>query len=233
MSNQDIEHHKRMSMAFRAIPIVFAFVLAANVGLLYFLGGRGGSADGDRVEIVLATSCAQSAAPLVMARVDAIGLGDPELDTAASPLRLRATLPDMPDARTHIPALLARRGALRVLHGEAQVASSEDMLDSVLTLDEGGMPFNQLSFRAEAVTAIQAVLDQDPDGELVFLLDDEELARRPNAIHMKDGALKVAAGTGVTRERMLRATDRQILLTNGPLPCDVEVASVTPIPAAE
>lgn len=216
----------RIALIYRAVPVVFGLILVANVVALYVLGRMGGTARGDRVEIVFTTACPTDAAAVIAARVDAMGLGEPQQQVQGDTVRLVATLPGLDDDRTAVPALLAREGRLQVRHGDQVLATEADLSGVTVALDESGMPYDELSFQGEVATRLAQAVDADPKGELVFLLDGEELARRPNSVKILDEKVKVTAGEGITRDRMRRAADRAIVLDSGPQPCPVSVASV-------
>jgi len=223
----------RVALAWRVVPIAFGLFLAINVGALFLLGHLGGRPAGTRLSIRFTTSCGTQALPVLQARAERIGLGTPEWTTDPQGIGLVATMPGLDDDATAIPALLARRGLLEVRHGDTVLATQADLTKPTLELDPAGMPYDQLTFQPEVGEALTQAVAGDPKGELVFVLDGEELARRPNSIQVEGYQLKVIAGEGKTRLRMRRATDRVILLGTGPLPCEVQVGNVAPAPAAD
>ena len=216
----------RLAMAFRSVPILFGLFLLANVGAIVLLGRCGGRARGERLAIEFQAPCGSQAADVLRARVEAMGLGRPEWTVEADRVRLVATLPGLDDDRTAVPALLARPGRLEVRGPAGVLATEADLVEVRVELDEGGMPVDQLVFASEAAARLAAAIDADHAAFLVFVLDGEELARRPNTIRMEDNALRVISGDGPTRDRMRRAVDRALLLKSGPLACPVTVASV-------
>ncbi len=218
----------RLALAFRALPVVFALFLAVNVLALFLLGRMGGTASGQRLQVEFQASCAEQAAPLIQARADAMGLGDPEWTVSGDRIRMVATMPGLPDEDTAVPALLAQPGHLEVRSGDHVLATDDDVSDAGVQLDEAGMPYTDLTFLPDALGRLKEAVDGNPDGTLDFYLDGQLLAQRPNTIHVTDESLKVIAGVGTTRERMRRAADRAFVLDHGPHPCPVTVASVSP-----
>lgn len=223
----------RVAVAWRVVPIAFALLLGGNVVALAILGRLGGQAEGERVLITWQAPCAAQALPVMQERGTSLGLGAPEWSTQGQRLSLVATLPGLEDDRSAVPALLARPGRLEIKLGDQVLATQADLASARLELDDAGMPVTQLTLQPEVGQRVAAAVEAAQDGELLFLLDGEELARRPNTIRVVDHQLKVIAGEGTTRVRMRRATDRAILLDHGALACAPALLSVDPAPAAE
>jgi preprotein translocase subunit SecD len=114
--------------------------------------------------------------------------------------------------------------------GQETLATEADLEAAALHLDESGMPYNRLDFKAEAAERIRSRTAAAPDQSVAFMLDGEEIGSRPNTVEMTDRSLRLLSGEGLTADRMRRATDQNILLTTGPHPCQVAVASVAAAP---
>ncbi len=218
----------RVALAWRVLPVLFALLLLGNVGALVLLGSLGGRARGERVELLLSGPCLGPARAHLQARVESLGLGSPEWVDEPRGLVLRATLPGLPDDRSAIPALLSAPGELAVLSEGQVVATRADLASAHLELDESGMPVNTLVFHPEPGERLARLVEERPQGELVFLLDGEEIARRPNSVKVTEHKLRIYPGEGETRDRMKRATDRSIVLGNGPLPCRLRAEVQSP-----
>ena len=223
----------RVAVAWRVAPIAFALFIGLNVVALVVLGKLGGQAEGPRLRLSWRSACAAQALPVMQERGVSLGLGNPRWQAQGEQITLEATMPGLPDDRTAVHALLARRGLLEVRLGARVLATHEDLASARLEHDDAGMPFDQLTFEPEVGQRLAEAVEAAPDGELVFLLDGEELARRPNSIKVLAHQLKVTAGEGTTRERMRRATDRAILLVHCALPCEVRPDAVVEAPEAE
>lgn len=217
----------RIALLYRAVPVVFGLFLVANVVALFLLGSLGGRASGDRLEIRFTSTCADDSATVIQHRVDAMGLGEPELAVQGDTVHLVATMPGHDDDRSAVPAVLARPGHLEIKHGDTVLATEADLAEVSVALDEGGMPFDELHLQGEAAARLAQAVEADPQGSLLFVLDGEVLAERPNSIKILEDKVKVTAGEGDTRFRMRRAADRAIILDSGPHPCPVTVASVS------
>jgi len=215
---------------FMAAPLVLATVLMIATATLAVLAWLGGTADGDRVRLRLEGSCAAEALPIVQARAEAVGLGAPELAVADGALELTATLPGLDDDATAIPRLLSRRGWLEVRQGTTVVLDRSAVTEASIRLDETGAAYTWIEVPPEPLAALQAVLDDDPNGELTFYLDDEVTAVRPNSRGTKDGGLRIVTpGEILPAARMKVAADTSIVLAHGPLPCDLSPGAPTPV----
>lgn len=223
----------RVAVAWRVVPIAFALLLGVNVVALAVLGRMGGQAEGDRVQITWQAPCAAQALPVMQERGTSLGLGDPRWSVQGERITLVATLPGLEDDRQSVPALLGRPGLLQVKLGDQVLATHLDLDRARLELDDSGMPMTQLTLQPEVGERVAQAVELAPEGELLFLLDGEELARRPNSIKVLDHQLKVIPGEGTTRVRMKRATDRAILLDHGALDCTPQLLGVDPAAPSE
>lgn len=219
----------RIALAWRVVPIGFALFLAANVGALAMLGYLGGHAGGSRLALTWHTACAAQSLPIMQQRAESMGLGDPRWTATGDQISLVATMPGLPDDRTAVPALLGRSGQLRLRMGEQVLGTQVDLAAASLEMDEAGMPFTQIVLSPEVGQTVAEAVAANHQGELIFDLDGEELARRPNTIAVENDKLKIIAGVGKTRDRFRRATDRAIILGHGALPCQLRLASVAEV----
>ncbi|MDP6933522.1 MAG: hypothetical protein QGG40_11430, partial [Myxococcota bacterium] len=137
-----------------------------------------------------------------------------------------ATMPGLPDDAVTMPALLSQPGTLRILGDDQSLATDEDLKQAVVRLDEGGMPYTLLEFDAPIHQAIAEAVDASR--ALSIEMDGSVVARAGEVPPMTDGELRLPPGTGETRVLLRRATDRAIVLDNGPLPCPVRLGSVDP-----
>lgn len=218
---------------FMAAPLIVATLMMLATVTLAALAWFGGTADGERVTIRLAGTCAAESLPHVKERATSLGLGDPEFRQEPDAIVVTATLPGLEDDATAIPALLARRGWLEVRQGDTVVLDSDSVIEANIRLDEGGAAYTWLDIRKEAVGPFQAVLDADIHGELTFHVDDELAAVRPNTRGVKDDGLRVVSpGDMKPGVRMKKAADISIVLTHGPLQCALDAGVPVPVAAA-
>lgn len=220
----------RVALAWRVVPVVFALFLVANIIALVVLGSLGSKARGERVTLRWQASCADQALPIMQSRGESLGLGEPEWALSGDTITLTATLPGLPDDAVAVPALLSARGELELRTEGRLLATRQDLQSARLELDESGMPQTTLTFVPEVGERLAAEVDAAPQGEIVFLLDGVEIARRPNSVKVREHQLRILSNEGETRERFRRATDWAIVLDHGRLPCGVSVAA-PPAPA--
>lgn len=213
---------------FMAMPVIFGFILVVSMGVLGALGMMGGTAEGERLQIQLQTACGDQAHGVVQARIERIGLGEPQLSADPDGLRLVATMPGLPDDRSLVPALLAQPGHLQVIDGASNIvlATHTEVIDAGLQLDESGLPLTLVEFGPDAMKRLAEATEGAPDSHLRIEFDGENLGERPNTPPLVDGELRLPSGEGLTKLRMRRAADRAILLQSGPLPCPVQVGAV-------
>jgi hypothetical protein len=216
-----------------AAPLIVATLLMIATVTLAALAWFGGTADGDRVSIRLEGACAAEALPMVQARAESVGLGDPEIALDAGAVVVTATLPGLDDDATAIPRLLSRRGWLEIRQGDTVVLDGSKVKEASIRLDEGGAAYTWIDIDKESVAPFQAALDADPEGELTFHVDDELAAVRPNTRGIKDDGLRIVApGEMLPAARMKIAADTSIVLTHGPLPCALSTSAPSPVAGA-
>ena len=215
-----------LASLFMSLPVIFGGMLIVAIAILLLLSQIGGTASGERLQIRLVSSCAETAAPLISARMESIGLGEPELAIEGEEITIVATMPGNDDDRTDIPQLLSQTGAFTATHQDVEVLSSADLEDAGLDFDDSGMPMTALTLEADVTQTLTERLKADSTGEMLLMLDGKLLARRPNAKYIEDQTVQIISGEGLTEVRMKRAIDRAILIKHGPLPCPVSVVGV-------
>jgi hypothetical protein len=208
---------------FTAAPLLFALLLLLATGALAALVVRGGQAAGPRARMGFTGACAAEAAPFIAARAAAIGLGAPEQALAGDRVELTATLPGLPDDLTHIPALLARPGRLRIGPAEAPLATEADLASAEVRLDEGGLPYAWVSFKADAALRLDEAFAAAHSGSTPITIDGVVVADRPNNALEQAGLRIITQAAMPSRDRMRVAADQAIILSHGPLPCALQV----------
>jgi len=198
-----------------AVPIVFIGAMMFAVAMLFVLTRTGGDATGERVLIEFDSACADAAQPLIAARAEQIGLGDPGWPSSAV---LTASLPELTDARSTIPALLARQGLFSLTNEEGtEVLDNTAIEEIAIDLDNAGMPNTLIKLRPHALASIG-----DSTAEyLTPSIDGEARAANRRTAIQNEGFVTLDSGTGRTADRMRKAADWAIILEHGPLPCPV------------
>ena len=225
MTQPPLQPRSKAASMFMAAPIVFASILMLAIAILAVLALRGGTASGERVQMIFTAECMSTAAPLIMARVEELGLGQPESTQQGNRFELTATLPGLENDRQHIPRLLSQQGRLQVLDGENQLASEADIKTVSLDLDESGMPIVKIVFDPTVHQRLAKHIDENPRDELIIQIDATDQIERPNSAKLGD-ELRLLAQTGDTRAQMKQSADRTIVLNHGPMDCEVVVESV-------
>jgi len=218
---------------YMAAPLITASILMLATLILAILAWRGGTADGERLQIELAGTCGEAALPILVARMEEMGLGQPHASISPHGVSLVATMPgSADDEASHIPSLLARQGHLRAGAEAAPIFTHEGIELAQIRLDESGLPYIWLELSPPAITALEAKAAADPDGTMPLVLDGVEAPARPFNKPVNDGGIRLLPGEGVTRSRMRIAADQAIVLTHGPLPCALSVSSVEAVAAS-
>ena len=214
-------------MVFRAAPVILAVLFAGSIATLAFLSWRGGTASGDRVAMTFVGACpVDTWQPFVAARARDIGLGDPDVRSDGAVVTVTATLPGLHDDRTAIPALLAREGKLEMRLAERVLATRADLVSAAPSVDEAGQPYALLTFTTEAAARIAEAGDGH---DMTTLVDGEPRAAWMSTDTLKTQSVRLLEGGADNHERMRRAADDAIVLSRGPLPCDVRADSIADV----
>ena len=201
-----------------AVPVVFLGFLGLSFAVLWVVTNYGDpKTSGESISIAFSSACTDESIPILGKRADEVGM----------PVRwqgstLYTTLPDIPDARTHIPALLSTPGMLIIQADDFEV-SNDQIEDVAIDLDNAGMPETLLQLDAPTRAAVKDLAD---DTSLVPILDGLSLQPVLASAVKEEGIFSLHSGDGKTADRMQRAADRAILLAHGPLPCAVTVDTI-------
>ncbi len=206
---------------FMAVPIVFLGLLGLSFLVLWVITRFGEpSADGEAVEIVFAGACLDEAAPTLLERAQQVGM-----DARMTNGSMLTKLPDIENAKSIVPTMLATTGALLVT-ADGFEARNNAIQDVAINLDKAGMPETLIKFNADARAAIKEL---DDNTELQPNIDGQSFPSVRVENVKEEGVLSLHAGEGKTSVRMQRAADRAIVLAHGPLPCPIQVESVRPV----
>ncbi len=221
------EMRPRKGAILLVIPIVSVVLVAVLYVGMFTLGIRGRAADGERVTMEW-EGCPE-AAPILRARVERMGLGDPQLEVDGRRIRLTATLPAEPDVAAQIPHTLARRGILRAYEASTPATTlftNADIVDVGIRQDLTLMPWTVLTLTEEARLRLQEVVLANREGRVHYTLDGEPIGSVSN---LKGAPVEVELTPEGTddRDRMHKAAARTVILASGPLPCALVPASGT------
>ena len=227
MSDEVVAPRPRAGCLFLALPILMTVVIASLYFILFFMGSITGAASGERVTWTVQT-CPQGKDMLVE-RVNAIGLGQPNWTPNGSAWALEATLPgrdDMADKR--IPDVLAQTGQLGIYQGTVanpgqQLIGLDEVKSILFTLREMANPVIEVRLTPSGRKKIRTYMDQHPDDSLSIWLDDIKIMERSNT-PVIDGALIELRHHGDNKRESLAITaEWSVVLGNGPLPCDTRL----------
>lgn len=204
--------------------VAFLMALVGVYALVVVLGARGRPATGDVVR--MAFSGCDAAEPLVRARVEEMGLGDPHWEDTAEGFAVTARLPDDP-ASDRIPPTLARTGAFEIRAGEnadgERVAGAEVVESAVLRLDLSAAPTTAVQLTPKATRALVKHMRANPTGSVSFWVDGEPAGSQKNDPPERRGHLVLRVDTDDPVERIRVSAARAVVLNNGPLPCPLTV----------
>lgn len=225
-----LQARPKIATLFMTLPILFGGALMTAVAGLAVVAWIGGEATGERVEIVLEGACAAEAAPMVERRVEEIGLGEAVLDVRDGGIAITATLPgqDSEVERESIPKMLAAAGDLTVTRGEEILIRRAEVERAELQFGDVGEAIAVAIIDEAAQERMNVAIDADPEGSLQIRMDGEIMVDRPSIGRVVDQELRIIDVAEVPPDvRMRAAVDRVTILTHGPLPCSLSVASVT------
>jgi hypothetical protein len=220
----------RSGCLFFMLPVGLAITVIVAYAVLFGAGMLGTGAAGERV--VIAFSTCPEARPLIQARVEQMGLGQPEWAATPAGFDLTATLPAT-KAAPHIPTTLARGGVFALVTGEARdgevIIDNSGLVGAQLSLKELGNPLVIVELTNEAHKRLEAHMEAHVEDSISVWVDDELVLARPNDPPFRRTEVDVRAEGDDGEDNLRRAADWGILLTHGPLPCDARVDSVTPV----
>jgi len=203
------------------IPIVGIAATFAAYGVLFYSGYTGGSADGERVSLTY-EGCAE-AVPVLLDRATRMGLGDPEAVTAPGRITLSLTLPSDPEIAARIPGSLGRTAKLTALGGETALLGPADLAGASPRLNLLMSPFTVLELTDAAAERVREHKAAHPDGEIVYLVDDEPIGRETNKKALAGNEIEIPADAENEQERVRQAAEQAVLLGSGPLPCSLQL----------
>lgn len=216
-TSQRIDTRPKALNRLMVVPILMALGLAAATGVLVLKMTEERVATGERLTFELQGDCIEFAQSTVLARAEAVGVGEPVFDGSSFSM----TLPDIPNAKEEIPKLLFRPGRWTMRDGDKVLLSNDDIASATLSMDEAGMPETLLSFDPAAKQEVQLYLDEHEGGSTNLWIDDEKIISRPNSIPISDEFRLVSTNTE-PKVRMKESVDFVILLSNPVIECQIK-----------
>lgn len=233
-SSYSTDARPRAGCVFLLLPLGFAAAIMLGYVTLFGFGSLGFTASGERVEITLDT-CEAAHEP-ILARVEMMGLGDPQTRTEGERLILTATLPNTP-AAAGIPATLARTGDFSIRAGAgrsgAPVLEHEDMITAEFSTKELGNPLVIVKLKHDSHKKLETYMEAHNTESITVWVDEEAVLSRPCEPPFRRSELDVRAEGPDGQDNMTRAVNWSIVMTHGPLPCPTRVVSTRSLtPAA-
>lgn len=209
-----------------AAPLVAVPMVFAAYGYLFYSGLGGRPADGARVEIAF-DGC-EAAGPIIEARVQRMGLGDPVFGTRDSGPMIEVTLPTDEEVANDVPTTLARTGAFEIRAGDEVLFDNSALTDATVRMDIMMSPWVVLRLQEDAEASLHAHQKTDLSAETSYWIDGVKLGRISNQKTVMGGEVELPGDAANDRARMQRAAADALVLSSGPLPCSVSVVSVHP-----
>ncbi len=188
---------------------------------LFVAGIVGRAPTGERVTVRF-EACPE-ARPLLVARVEEMGLGAPEWSDVLDPpdgFRLVATYPADPVVAAAIPGTLATTGALSAVWADG-VAVDLPVESAIVRLDASANPRSAVVLTPAAKQAFLASRAAHPNEVAVVRLDGVEVGRIEVEDEFEDGQVDLPGPDGTLADAMRVVAARTLTLNRGPLPCPV------------
>lgn len=205
--------------------VVLVFLAYGIFGIFVYLGRP---ADGERVAIDI-RACAEAAGP-VGDRLDAMGLADHDVTPRPDGFTITTTLPSDERVASGIPETLVEAGRFEVRTAEDQrlLVTNQDLVSAGVRMDLMLRPSTFVVLNPEARARVDAHVEAEPGGKLVYSYDGEEVWTELNRAERSPGELEFPPSGRDDEDRMHIAARRGIVLDH-PLPCEAELVSVTPV----
>jgi hypothetical protein len=209
------------------LPVILIPTVLSGYAVLVWYGYVGIPAAGERVELTVRT-CAEGRA-VVRARIEDMGLGDPEYTATPDGFTAVVTLPDN-DFADAIPVSLAKEGQFEILSNGEVFINNAGVESSTLRLDFTGEPSIAIQLTEEASKTLEDTMRADPEGMVQLQVDGVPMGDRVNTPTETRGHITLPI-TGVDRPSQVATAAEFGLVMSRPLPCratvDVNPAPVT------
>lgn len=212
---------------FFGLPLIAIPTVLSGYAALVWAGYVGVPAEGERVQMRVRT-CVEGRA-VVRARIEDMGLGDPEYTTTPDGFTVVVTMPDN-DFASDIPVSLAKAGQFEILsNGEAFITNA-DVESSTLRLDFTGEPSIAIQLNPEGAKTLEDTMRADPDGLVQLQVDGTPMGERVNTPTETRGHITLPI-VGPDRPSQVAAAAEFGLVMSRPLPCaaTVDVQPITEV----
>lgn len=211
------------------VPVVSIVAVGIGYGLLVWYGASGKPADGDMVRVEFA-GCPE-AQPVILKRIERIGLPDPVFTPREGGFTLTVKMPSDPHVADDIPATLVAPGVLEIRQGErdARLAGPEDVEDVSVSMGFLDAPRTWIKLKPDAAKRLKETMGANMQGHISVWVDGEVVTRRKNAPPIDDGQVDLVLEGQADVNVVTFAAAMGVILSSGPLPCPVSVASSTRI----
>lgn len=210
------------------LPVLAGIGVVIAYGYLFYTGAQGRPADGDRV--VMAFEGCPEALPVVQARVERMGLGDPSAASVEGGFTVTARLPAESRVAGHIPETLAKQGHFSVVDPASGTVIVEGHVeDTELHLGLMGTPTTIVQLDEQGATTLREWMETHHEGKVGYVIDGTTVKERTNLPAEPRGRLELEPYGDLEQDRMESAAERSLILSN-PLPCEVTLRSAEPVP---
>lgn len=224
---QKIDSRPKSLSIMMLVPVFFALGLAVVYGWVMYMMSHGRLAEGKKVSIEFSGTCLPEAKPILSKRMNAMGLGEPDLSIADGKLTAIVQLPGFREnEEEHIPKMLGQRGVWQMRYKGEVLLSNDDIRSVKYDEDESGNLEVLLAFHEKKKLSTKELLEKMPDEETEIWLDDRMVIHRPNTVVMSDDFRFVSEESNPAIKSQ-EAADFLILLSNPVIPCELELGSIT------
>lgn len=216
-----------LGVFFLSAPIVGITLVFFGYLAVIWNGMEGKAAAGEVRRITFAT-CPE-AEPILRARVDDMGLGEPRWETVDGGLAVVARMPEDARVAAAIPGTLATTGAFEVRDDDGGVIlSNTDLVSATPFIGLRPDPRTLLELTEPAGKRLRKHMEAHPAGSVHYVLDGEVIQHRKNLPAETTGHVELEVFEASELQRLEVVAHRAIVLDDGPLPCPTSVVSSEP-----
>lgn len=227
MSDPEQNIRPRAGCWILAVPIVIAVLLVGSYGAIFLLGVQGRAPEGPVAR--MSFSGCDEAEPVIRARVEEMGLGDPQWEAPSGGFALTARLPAWQGATDQIPATLTAPGEFAARAGPDAggrvLASDEDIASATMRLDFAATPSTAVRLGPTAAREVTRWMDEEPQGVTSLWLDGEHIGTRDNDPDTPGDRFTLEPASEERQAIIQQAAAWAVILNHGALPCPVQVST--------
>jgi hypothetical protein len=227
MNDQDLVQRRGIAgLLFLAAPIVSIVVVGVAYLVLFWFGDAGREASGPLVRLRY-EGCAE-ASPVLLRRVEWMGLVAQEVEQGEAGLAFTTRLPAEDRVRQRIPDTLARQGRfqLRPMHegvvSEQVVVSEADLIAATVNMSFLDVPRARVELSPEAAERLAKHQHERPDDALAAFVEGTQVFVLSNRGPITDGQIVFEPFGESDLERLDFAAESAVTL-NDRLPCPVRL----------